>query len=79
MIESGKSKNDVSLEAFPDGGVPLESILRTEELRHRSWHPPAARCGAGRVEQLDAFYKKELWLFRHDSDASANKQNRGDP
>jgi hypothetical protein len=61
MIESGKSKNDVSLEAFPDGAVR------------------AARCGAGRVEELDAFYKKELWLFRHDGDAPANKQNRGDP
>jgi hypothetical protein len=40
MIESGKSKNDVSLEAFPDSAVPLESILRTEELRHRLWRPP---------------------------------------
>ncbi len=40
MIESGKSKNDVSLEAFPDGAVPLESTLRTEELRHRPWRPP---------------------------------------
>jgi signal transduction histidine kinase len=40
MIESGKSKNDVSLEAFPDGGVPLESILCTEELHRRPWRPP---------------------------------------
>jgi hypothetical protein len=32
----------------------------------------------GRIEQLDAFYKKELWLFHHDGDAPANKQNRGD-
>src|SRR5215510_1362174 len=40
MIESGKSKNDVSLEAFPDGGVPLESILRTEELHRRPGRPP---------------------------------------
>jgi len=40
MTESAKSKNDVSLEAFPDGGVPLDSILRTEELHRRPWRPP---------------------------------------
>jgi PAS domain S-box-containing protein len=41
MIESAKSNNDVPLEALiRDDAVPLESILCTEELRRRPWHPP---------------------------------------
>jgi PAS domain S-box-containing protein len=41
VTESAKAKSDVSLEAsIPEGACPLESILRTEELRRRPWHPP---------------------------------------
>jgi PAS domain S-box-containing protein len=41
VTESAKSKNDFPLEAsLSDGGVPLESILCTEELRRRAWRPP---------------------------------------
>src|ERR687891_1254973 len=41
MIESAKSNNDVPLEAaIPEGAVPLESILCTEELHRRPWRPP---------------------------------------
>jgi GAF domain-containing protein len=41
MTESATSTNDVPLEAsIPDGAVPLESILCTEELRRRPWRPP---------------------------------------
>ncbi len=41
MIEPGKSKDDVPLEAsIPDGVVSLESILCTDELRRRPWRPP---------------------------------------
>lgn len=44
MTESAKSKNDVPLEAsIPDGAVPLESILRTEELHRRPWRAPDYR------------------------------------
>jgi len=39
--DSAKSKNDASLQAStPDGVVPLESILCTEELRRRPWRAP---------------------------------------
>jgi PAS domain S-box-containing protein len=41
MMESAKSKSDIALEAsIPNGAAPLESILRTEELHRRPWHPP---------------------------------------
>ncbi len=41
MIESAKSENDFSLEAsIPDGAVPLESIVCTEELYRRPLRPP---------------------------------------
>ena len=41
MTESAKSKNDVPLEAaIPEGAVPLESILCTEELHRRPGRPP---------------------------------------
>ncbi len=41
MSDSAKSKNDASLQAStPDGVVPLESILCTEELRRRPWRAP---------------------------------------
>jgi PAS domain S-box-containing protein len=41
MIESAKSNYDVPLEAaIPEGAVPLESILCTEELHHRPSRPP---------------------------------------
>src|SRR5918996_5320956 len=41
MTESATSKNDVPLEAsIPEGAVPLESILCTEELHRRPWRPP---------------------------------------
>jgi hypothetical protein len=41
VTASAKSKNDVPVEAsIPDGAVSLESILCTEELRHRAWRPP---------------------------------------
>jgi hypothetical protein len=41
VIASAESKNDVPLEAsIPDSAVPLESILRTEELRRRPSRPP---------------------------------------
>ncbi len=41
MTESAKAKSDVPLEtSIPDGAVPLESILRTEELYHRPSRPP---------------------------------------
>jgi PAS domain S-box-containing protein len=41
MTESAKSHNDVPLEAsIPEGAVPLESILCTEELHRRPWRPP---------------------------------------
>ena len=41
MTESAKSNNDVPLEAaIPEGAVPLESILCTEELHRRPWRPP---------------------------------------
>src|SRR5215468_1167539 len=41
MTESAQSKNNVPLEtSIPDGGVPLESILCTEELLRRPWRPP---------------------------------------
>src|SRR5262245_38412159 len=40
-MESTKSNNDVPLEAsIPEGAVPLEAILRTEELQRRPWRPP---------------------------------------
>jgi PAS domain S-box-containing protein len=39
--ESATSNNDVPLEAsIPEGAVPLESILCTEELHRRPWRPP---------------------------------------
>jgi PAS domain S-box-containing protein len=41
MMESAKSKNDIPLEAsIPGGSVPLDSILRTEELHRRPCRPP---------------------------------------
>jgi PAS domain S-box-containing protein len=41
MTESAKSNNDVPVEAaIPEGAVPLESILCTEELHRRPWRPP---------------------------------------
>jgi PAS domain-containing protein len=41
VTESTKSNNDFPLEAsMSDGGVPLESILCTEDLRRRAWRPP---------------------------------------
>jgi PAS domain S-box-containing protein len=41
MTGSVNSKNAVSLEtSIPDGGVSLESILCTEELRRRPFRPP---------------------------------------
>ena len=42
MTESTKSKNDVPLAtvSIPEGAVPLDSILCTEELRRRPWRPP---------------------------------------
>src|SRR5919108_5442698 len=41
MTESAKSNNDVPLEAaIPQGAVPLEAILCTEELHRRPWRPP---------------------------------------
>jgi len=41
MSESAKTKNDFPLEvSIPDGGVPLESVLCTEELGRRPWRPP---------------------------------------
>jgi PAS domain S-box-containing protein len=41
VTESAKAKSDVPLEtSIPDGAVPLESILRTEELYRRPSRPP---------------------------------------
>jgi PAS domain S-box-containing protein len=41
VIESAKSEDDFPFEAsIPDGAVPLESILCTEELRRRPLRPP---------------------------------------
>ncbi len=41
MIGSAKSKEDVPFEtSIPEGAVPLESILRTEELQRRPSRPP---------------------------------------
>ena len=41
MTGSGESRNDVLLEAStPPGAAPLESILRTEDLRRRPSRPP---------------------------------------
>jgi PAS domain S-box-containing protein len=41
VTDSAKAKNDIPLEAsIPDGAVPLESILCTEELHRRPWRPP---------------------------------------
>ena len=41
MRESAKSNHDVPLEAaVPEGVVPLEAILCTEELHRRPWRPP---------------------------------------
>jgi hypothetical protein len=41
VTESAKSTNDVPLEAaIPEGAVPLESILCTEELHRRPGRPP---------------------------------------
>jgi hypothetical protein len=41
LTKSDKSNNEVPLEAsVPEGAVSLESILCTEELRRRPWHPP---------------------------------------
>jgi PAS domain S-box-containing protein len=41
MSESATSNTDVPLEAaIPEGAVPLESILCTEELHRRPWRPP---------------------------------------
>ena len=41
MTTSAEAKSDVPLEAsIPDGAVPLETILRTEELRRRPSRPP---------------------------------------
>jgi len=40
-VTSVNSKNSVPFEAsIPDGAVPLESILCTEEFRHRPWRAP---------------------------------------
>jgi signal transduction histidine kinase len=42
VTESAQAKSDVSLEAsILDGAIPLESILRTEELYRRPLRPPA--------------------------------------
>jgi PAS domain S-box-containing protein len=41
MTDSGQSKNEPSLEtSIPEGAVPLESILCTEELQRRPSRPP---------------------------------------
>ena len=41
MTTSAEAKSDVPLEAsIPVGAVPLETILRTEELRRRPWRAP---------------------------------------
>jgi transcriptional regulator with GAF, ATPase, and Fis domain len=41
MTDSIRLERSLPLEAsFPEGRVPLESILRTEELRRRPWRPP---------------------------------------
>ena len=41
MRESATSNHEIPLEAsIPEGAVPLESILRTEELHRRPWRPP---------------------------------------
>jgi hypothetical protein len=41
VTESVQAKSDVPLEAsILDGAVPLESILRTEELYRRPLRPP---------------------------------------
>ena len=40
-MDSTKSNHEVLLEAsMPEGAVPLEAILRTEELHRRPWRPP---------------------------------------
>jgi hypothetical protein len=42
MRESATSHQDVPPEAaMPEGAVPLEAILYTEELHRRPWRPPA--------------------------------------
>ena len=41
MRESATSNNDAPLEAaMPEGAMPLEAILCTEELHRRPWRPP---------------------------------------
>jgi len=41
VTKPGMSKDDVPLEAsMPEGAVPLETILCTDELRRRPWRPP---------------------------------------
>ena len=41
MIDYTKSNYEVPLEAsMPEGAVPLEAILRTEELHRRPWRSP---------------------------------------
>ena len=41
MPESAEPQNDLSLQAsMPEGAVPLESIVCTEELKRRPYRPP---------------------------------------
>ena len=40
MSEPAKSRIQFPLEAFPEGAVPLESIISTQELRKRPSRPP---------------------------------------
>jgi PAS domain S-box-containing protein len=41
VSQSAKQQSDFRAEAsIPEGAAPLESILRTEELRHRPWRAP---------------------------------------
>ena len=41
VAEPAKSENDAPLEAsVPEGAVPVESILCTQELRRRPWRTP---------------------------------------
>jgi hypothetical protein len=41
VTQPATSKNDVPMEtSAPDGAVPVESILFTEELHRRPWRPP---------------------------------------
>src|SRR5215470_3112368 len=81
MSQSAKPQADFCAEAsIPEGAAPLESILRTEELRSRPWRAPdyqkenralMALAGALADPKSDIFQRfAEIILETTDCDSS---------